>query len=169
MSTKPASPAATNHPPPVPSRGRANTITTPSSLSLLHPGGGGGRDHEADGMAGLYVALHDFSLSQQHVLSFKKGQVVEVTKSSSSNSWHRGKINGKAGFVPSNGYLKKIEIDKCARMVVRQDFEGGVTGQLRVYEGQVVTLLTKLDLQWWTVRSDSGRWGQVPAKLLKVS
>ena len=26
----------------------------------------------------------------------------------------------------------------------------------------------KNDLQWWTVRSDTGKWGLVPAKCLKV-
>ena len=26
----------------------------------------------------------------------------------------------------------------------------------------------KDDVQWWTVRSDSGKWGQVPAKFLKI-
>ena len=28
--------------------------------------------------------------------------------------------------------------------------------------------LGKKDVQWWTVRSDAGKWGQVPAKFLKV-
>ncbi|XP_063684923.1 uncharacterized protein LOC134819089 isoform X1 [Bolinopsis microptera] len=125
-------------------------------------------DDRIDEMSGLYSALHDFQCNQQHCLSFKKDQIVEVTKASSSANWHRGRIHGKAGFLPANGYLVKVDLDSCARVVVRQDFEGATSGQLKIYEGQVVSVIAKNDVQWWTVRSDSGKWGQVPAKFLKI-
>ncbi|KAL5267245.1 hypothetical protein ACHWQZ_G004320 [Mnemiopsis leidyi] len=129
---------------------------------------GNASDDRIDEMSGLYSALHDFQCDQQHVLNFKKDQIVEVTKASSSANWHRGRINGKAGFLPANGYLQKVDLESCPRVVVRQDFEGATSGQLKIYEGQVVTVVARTDVQWWTVRSDSGKWGQVPAKFLKM-
>jgi len=70
-------------------------------------------------MAGLYRASHDFNCDLQYVLTFKRGQVVEVTKASSNDNWYRGRINGKAGFLPANGYLKKINLERCEKVVAR--------------------------------------------------
>ncbi|CDO71202.1 hypothetical protein BN946_scf184845.g73 [Trametes cinnabarina] len=49
------------------------------------------------------IALFDFDAVQPGDLSFKKGQVITVTeKSVDTNTWWKGKVNGREGVFPAN-------------------------------------------------------------------
>ncbi|KAI0777176.1 DUF500-domain-containing protein [Trametes elegans] len=49
------------------------------------------------------IALFDFDAVQPGDLSFKKGQVITVTeKSEETNTWWKGKIEGREGVFPAN-------------------------------------------------------------------
>ncbi|KAI0634810.1 DUF500-domain-containing protein [Trametes polyzona] len=49
------------------------------------------------------IALFDFNAVQPGDLSFKKGQVITVTeKSEDTNTWWRGKLDGREGIFPAN-------------------------------------------------------------------
>jgi len=55
-----------------------------------------------------YIAQFTFEGEQSGDLSFKKGDIIEVTKSSESrNDWWTGKINGKTGIFPANYLAEK--------------------------------------------------------------
>ena len=47
------------------------------ATNTLQASSGSSVDYQSD-RSGLYAALHDFDCNQQHVLTFKKGQIVEV-------------------------------------------------------------------------------------------
>ncbi|KAH9849567.1 DUF500-domain-containing protein [Lenzites betulinus] len=49
------------------------------------------------------IALFDFTAVQPGDLSFRKGQVITVTeKSEETNTWWRGKVEGREGVFPAN-------------------------------------------------------------------
>ncbi|KAH9941124.1 DUF500-domain-containing protein [Epithele typhae] len=49
------------------------------------------------------IALFDFAAVQSGDLSFHKGQVITVTeKSADTNTWWRGKVDGREGIFPAN-------------------------------------------------------------------
>ncbi|OSC96236.1 hypothetical protein PYCCODRAFT_1472783 [Trametes coccinea BRFM310] len=49
------------------------------------------------------IALFDFNAVQPGDLSFKKGQVITVTeKSEDTNTWWKGKVDGREGVFPAN-------------------------------------------------------------------
>jgi len=49
------------------------------------------------------IALFDFNAVEPGDLSFSKGQVITVTeKSSTSDTWWKGTIEGRVGIFPAN-------------------------------------------------------------------
>ena len=100
---KPAAPAA----PVVPARLRPQAVpiivasapapAAAAAAPVAAASGGGG----AAAAAGTVVALYNHVASEPGELSFKKGDVITVTKRDSSG-WWEGKLGGKAGLFPSN-------------------------------------------------------------------
>jgi len=52
-------------------------------------------------VVGKARALHDYTAKNARELSFKQGEVISVTKKTTSGTW-QGSLGGKTGSFPSN-------------------------------------------------------------------
>ncbi|XP_070581330.1 neutrophil cytosol factor 4-like [Ptychodera flava] len=80
------------------------------------------------------LAMHDFNASSATELSFKKGDVIPITKRIDAN-WLEGSINGKVGLVPQPFVKIEDDVDvgwedewedDTPTMVIRCHYEGSI-------------------------------------------
>ncbi|ESO09898.1 hypothetical protein HELRODRAFT_167717 [Helobdella robusta] len=107
-------------------------------------------------------------------LALKKGEIVTLIKEINRN-WFEGEINGQAGIFPSNYVDVIFSLDEAKRManeregmaVATYDFIGRLPIELSLRKNDEVTLIRKVDENWFEGRL-RGRQGLFPASYVQV-
>lgn len=133
--------------------------------------------------------IYPFKAEYANELSFNSGEIVNLIRHIDSN-WLEGEIDGKIGIFPANfvtivvdcqnskedsaeGKENNNEIDMSlfpedtyGRVIF--DFYPQLEGDVRLKEGDTVTLIRKIDRQWFEVMTDNGDTGICPESYIEV-
>jgi hypothetical protein len=102
----------------------------------------------------LFVG-YDYLAQESGELSFKTGDIIQVLEKSGSG-WNNGELRGHIGMYPAN-YTEEIKQDSVApsnaeKLRAIYDYQAGEEGELSMKEGDVITLIEKVEEDgWWKV------------------
>eukprot|EP00939_MAST-03C_sp_MAST-3C-sp1_P000332 g332.t1 len=124
--------------------------------------------------------LYDYDAADSDELSFKEGDIIEVTLK--ADDWSEGILNGKEGSFPSN-YVEFVE--KAAPPAARRapprkkaaesfvlwvkamfDYDANDEEELSFQEGDEMGIVRKEDDNWWIAKKGS-REGMIPSNYVK--
>jgi hypothetical protein len=106
----------------------------------------------------LAKALFDFEAASDKELSFKKDTVIELTETINAD-WLRGVIDGRTGMFPVS-YVKVITENEIISLSEPEpdlnifakglyNFEAKSPKELSFHKGDIITLLKKIDDNWY--------------------
>ncbi|XP_061181928.1 uncharacterized protein LOC133190361 isoform X5 [Saccostrea echinata] len=123
---------------------------------------------------GKAKALYTFNAQNPRELSFKKGDILYLLRQVDRN-WFEGEHYGRKGIFPSN-YVEVITTIEQAQEAARQsegqararfNFNGQTNVELSLRKGEIVTLLRRVDENWFEGRSGN-RQGIFPVAYVEV-
>ncbi|XP_054160708.1 dynamin-binding protein-like [Oppia nitens] len=127
--------------------------------------------------------LFPFRAEFPNELSLKVNEIVHLIRHI-DNEWIEGEIDGKVGIFPksyieiivdcdtnsisnqNNSIIESFPSDTFARVLY--DFNGEFEGDLKVSEGDTLTLLRKMDTNWYEVMDDLENIGLVPYNYCEI-
>ncbi|XP_062604530.1 uncharacterized protein LOC134266323 isoform X5 [Saccostrea cucullata] len=123
---------------------------------------------------GKAKALYTFNAQNPRELSFKKGDILYLLRQVDRN-WFEGEHYGRKGIFPSN-YVEVITTIEQAQEAARQsegqararfNFNGQTNVELSLRKGEIVTLLRRVDENWFEGRAGN-RQGIFPVAYVEV-
>lgn len=123
---------------------------------------------------GKAKALYTFNAQNPRELSFKKGDILYLLRQIDRN-WFEGERYGRKGIFPSN-YVEVITSIEQAQEAARQsegqararyNFNGQTNVELSLRKGEIVTLLRRVDENWFEGRAGN-RQGIFPVAYVEV-
>ncbi|XP_055877361.1 serine/arginine repetitive matrix protein 2-like isoform X19 [Biomphalaria glabrata] len=123
---------------------------------------------------GKAKALYNFTAQNPRELSFRKGDTIYLLRQIDKN-WFEGEHHGRAGIFPVN-YVEVLTSIEAAHMAAldaegqaraRYNFTGQSSVELSLRKGENVTLLRRVDENWFEGRS-GGRQGIFPAAYVEI-
>ncbi|XP_078318292.1 uncharacterized protein LOC111118302 isoform X11 [Crassostrea virginica] len=123
---------------------------------------------------GKAKALYTFNAQNPRELSFKKGDILYLIRQVDRN-WFEGERHGRKGIFPSN-YVEVITSIEQAQEAARQsegqararfNFNGQTNVELSLRKGEIVTLLRRVDENWFEGRAGN-RQGIFPVAYVEV-
>lgn len=146
-----------------------------------------GYDCINSGITAYGRALYPFQAESSNELSLKGGEIVNLIKYVDEN-WIEGEIDGKTGIFPANFINVIVDCPKPAKLCksdsacssdislfpsdtygrVICDFQPEYEGDVRLKEGDTVTLIRQLDNNWYEVETDDGDCGICPKSYIEV-
>ncbi|CAG5130025.1 unnamed protein product, partial [Candidula unifasciata] len=123
---------------------------------------------------GKAKALFNFTAQNPRELSFRKGDVLYLLHQIDKN-WFEGEHHGQVGIFPSN-YVEVLTSIEAARVAAldaegqaraKFNFTGQSTVELSLRKGEFVTLLRRVDENWYEGRV-GGRQGIFPVAYVEV-
>ncbi|GFT34885.1 dynamin-binding protein [Nephila pilipes] len=133
--------------------------------------------------------IHPFKAEYANELSFSDGEIVNLIRYVDDN-WLEGEIDGKIGIFPANfinivvdcpkskenscdskddGNDNDINLfpeDTYGRVIF--DFYPQLEGDVTLKEGDTVTLIRKIDRNWYEVVTDNGETGICPESYIEI-
>ncbi|KAK3089502.1 hypothetical protein FSP39_004125 [Pinctada imbricata] len=123
---------------------------------------------------GKAKALYSFTAQNPRELPFRKGDVIYLVRQIDKN-WFEGERNGRLGIFPKN-YIEVITSIEAAQEAALQsegqarakyNFTGQTNVELSLRKGEMITLLRRVDDNWFEGRS-GGRQGIFPVAYVEV-
>ncbi|XP_056019304.1 uncharacterized protein LOC125671809 isoform X38 [Ostrea edulis] len=123
---------------------------------------------------GKAKALYTFNAQNPRELSFKKGDILYLLRQVDKN-WFEGERFGRKGIFPFN-YVEVLTSIEQAQEAARQaegqararfNFNGQTNVELSLRKGEIVTLLRRVDENWFEGRSGN-RQGIFPVAYVEV-
>ncbi|KAI8796874.1 sorbin and SH3 domain-containing protein 1 isoform X45 [Biomphalaria glabrata] len=123
---------------------------------------------------GKAKALYNFTAQNPRELSFRKADTIYLLRQIDKN-WFEGEHHGRAGIFPVN-YVEVLTSIEAAHMAAldaegqaraRYNFTGQSSVELSLRKGENVTLLRRVDENWFEGRS-GGRQGIFPAAYVEI-
>ncbi|XP_028815615.1 sorbin and SH3 domain-containing protein 2 isoform X15 [Denticeps clupeoides] len=127
-------------------------------------------------------AIYDFKAQTAKELTFKKSDIVYITRQVDSN-WYEGELHGRIGIFPIS-YVEKIspsERQQPARppppaqnreigeAVARYNFNADTNVELSLRKGEMVILLRQVDQNWYEGKiPDTNKQGIFPVSYVDV-
>ncbi|KAF5885983.1 intersectin-2-like isoform X1, partial [Clarias magur] len=126
-----------------------------------------------------FVALYTYESPEPGDLSFTEGDTILVTQR--EGEWWKGSVADRSGLFPSN-YVKPKEADnsllkpgalgkKPEVVQVTSAYTAAGTGQLNLFPGQLIVILSKNQSGWWLgelqARGKKRQKGWFPASHIK--
>ncbi|KAK3610685.1 hypothetical protein CHS0354_028076 [Potamilus streckersoni] len=108
---------------------------------------------------GKAKAIYNFTAQNPRELSFKKGDIIYLTRQIDKN-WFEGERHGRLGIFPVN-YIEVITSIEAAQSAARQaegqarakyNFNAQTSVELSLKKGEFVTLLRRVDENWYEGR-----------------
>ncbi|XP_015929681.1 rho guanine nucleotide exchange factor 38 isoform X2 [Parasteatoda tepidariorum] len=147
-----------------------------------------GYDCVNSGITPYGSTLYPFKAEYPNELSFNAGEIINLIEHVDSN-WIKGEIDGRIGIFPANFVnivvdcptsekekaskeqpndidLSLFPPDTYGRVIF--DFYPQLEGDVRLKEGDTVTLMRKVDRNWYEVITDSGDTGICPENYIEV-
>lgn len=133
-------------------------------------------------------ALFPFQAEYKNELSLKGGEIVNLIRHV-DNNWIEGEVDGKKGIFPANFINIIVDCPKSEKLSessdsaceadtsmfppdtygrVISDFYPQLEGDVRLKEGDTVTLIRKIDSNWYEVETDNGDSGVCPESYIEV-
>ncbi|XP_078659004.1 uncharacterized protein LOC144904179 isoform X44 [Branchiostoma floridae x Branchiostoma belcheri] len=132
-------------------------------------------NHEQSGLRAHARALYPFKAQNSKELSFKKGDVIYLTRQVDKN-WYEGEHNGYVGIFPVN-YVEVITSLEEAQKTASQGSEGSARAkysfvgetqvELSLKKNDIVTLLRRVDSNWYEGQIGN-RQGIFPVSYVEV-
>lgn len=168
----------------VPSTGNPSSISTETYDNNKY-----GYDCINSGITSYGYALYPFQAEYANELSLKGGEIVNLIRHV-DNNWIEGEIDGKTGIFPtsfiniivdcskadmkeceSNNSSNELDVnvfppDTYGRVIC--DFQPQMEGDVRLKEGDTVTLIRKINSDWYEVETDNGDTGICPESFIEV-
>uniref|UniRef100_A0A915IG64 SH3 domain-containing protein n=1 Tax=Romanomermis culicivorax TaxID=13658 RepID=A0A915IG64_ROMCU len=129
---------------------------------------------------GVARALYAFTAHAPKELSFFKGDLIKV-KNLIDENWYEGELNGIVGLVPANHVELLATAGGDERVVVTEvsktregqgqvlyNFDGRGINELPLCKNEYITLIRKVDNNWYEGRNDMGRKGIFPSNYIRV-
>jgi hypothetical protein len=114
------------------------------------------------------VVLYDFTATASDELTVQKDDIVAVKRE--ENEWVSASFNGTSGLLPAN-FIQKLDMVANNILLtanVTFMFSSQRGDELTVSVGETVTILEKMDVDWWRVeKMDRSAVGLVPASFLQ--
>ncbi|KAH9502336.1 hypothetical protein Btru_073485 [Bulinus truncatus] len=123
---------------------------------------------------GKAKAVYNFTAQNPRELSFRKGDILYLLRQIDKN-WFEGEHHGRSGIFPVN-YVEVLTSIEAARMAAldaegqgraKYNFTGQSTIELSLRKGENVTLLRRVDDNWYEGRS-GGRQGIFPVAYVEI-
>ncbi|GIY80563.1 dynamin-binding protein [Caerostris darwini] len=134
--------------------------------------------------------IYPFIAEYANELSFKGGEIVNLIRYVDDN-WLEGEIDGKIGIFPSNFINIVVDCPKSEKSSckikencnnnddinlfpedtygrVKYDFFPQLEGDVTLKEGDTVTLIRKIDSNWYEVVTDNGETGICPESYIEI-
>ncbi|XP_019620099.1 PREDICTED: uncharacterized protein LOC109466753 isoform X15 [Branchiostoma belcheri] len=132
-------------------------------------------NNEQSGLRAHARALYPFKAQNSKELSFKKGDVIYLTRQVDKN-WYEGEHNGYVGIFPVN-YIEVITSLEEAQKTASQGSEGSARAkysfvgetqvELSLKKNDIVTLLRRVDSNWYEGQIGN-RQGIFPVSYVEV-
>ncbi|XP_055933569.1 dynamin-binding protein-like [Argiope bruennichi] len=132
---------------------------------------------------------YPFKAEYANELSFQGGEIVNLIRYVDDN-WLEGEIDGKVGIFPANFINIVVDCPKskegCSESKengndndmnlfpedtygrVKYDFNPQLEGDVTLKEGDTVTLIRKVDSNWYEVVTDNGETGICPESYIEI-
>ncbi|KAL3877382.1 hypothetical protein ACJMK2_035100 [Sinanodonta woodiana] len=123
---------------------------------------------------GKAKAIYNFTAQNPRELSFKKGDIIYLTRQVDKN-WFEGERHGRLGIFPVN-YIEVLTSIEAAQSAARQaegqarakyNFNAQTSVELSLKKGEFVTLLRRVDENWYEGRIGN-RQGIFPILYIEV-
>lgn len=113
--------------------------------------------------------LYDFNRANPKELSIKRGDIIFVRKVIDSN-WYEADYNGEIGLIPQN-YIEILTSDtnqpkSHETAKVKFNFNPQTDAELKLFKGDVVTIIRQIDPNWFEGKID-GRRGIFPVSYVE--
>lgn len=159
--------------------------SNPPNIAELPVYENNGYDCINSGIAAYGRALYPFQAEYSNELNLKVGEIVNLIKYVDDN-WIEGEVDGKTGIFPSNFINVIVDCPKPAKLSENSsaaceaefppdtygrvifDFHPQLEGDVRFKEGDTVTLIRKIDKNWYEVETDNGESGVCPESYIEV-
>ncbi|OQR69349.1 dynamin-binding protein-like, partial [Tropilaelaps mercedesae] len=121
----------------------------------------------ANGIQPYARTKYKFTSQYPNELSFDIGQIVQLIRHV-DDEWTEGELKGQIGLFPTE-YVDIIvdvahDLPPVAGTLAKAlyDFDSGVSGDLRLKEGEIVVILDKVSDDWYKARNSQGEVGICP-------
>uniref|UniRef100_A0A1I7UD24 SH3 domain-containing protein n=1 Tax=Caenorhabditis tropicalis TaxID=1561998 RepID=A0A1I7UD24_9PELO len=124
----------------------------------------------------IATAIYDYNSTEYGDLNFSAGSQITIT-ARVNEEWLEGEYYGSKGIFPAQFVdcpnLYQVPLKKATPLsqappptaTVSYDYDSGVATDLRLYEGDVITVIEDIDGQWLFAEC-RGRQGMVPKNFL---
>lgn len=110
-------------------------------------------------------ALYEYEATDGDELTFKEDDLLAVTSTDNEEWLHATKMDdGSSGLIPIN-YVEDLEC--LAVMKAGFDYVANEQNELDLKEGELVYVMSRVEEEWWLVRSEVGVYGLVPVNYLE--
>ncbi|XP_070566747.1 SH3 domain-containing protein 19-like [Ptychodera flava] len=89
-------------------------------------------------------AIYDFQGTEPSELTLRAGDVVDIVERIDEN-WLVGTLDGKTGSFPSSYVTSVLQ----KKVIAKETFPASTDGDLAFQKGDIITLLDKIDDNWW--------------------
>jgi len=111
------------------------------------------------------IAMFDFTATDEHMISFKKGEIFELVEMTSEDWWLGRPQNGQSGYFPKK-FAKPVD-DKRTYVQVDFDYDArDSANELTIRKGDILVLINTDDADWWEGEMN-GQTGFFPKNFVK--
>ncbi|PRP79130.1 hypothetical protein PROFUN_11686 [Planoprotostelium fungivorum] len=122
--------------------------------------------HRVDRKRPNLLGRADFSSKDDTCLSFFAGDLLFLRKAYSSGWWLAEDLQGNLGKIPQHSIARLDEM-KGKKATAIGDFVPERTGDLKLFEGEEVSVLSTED-DWWIVELKNGSIGYAPSNFIQL-
>ena len=112
-------------------------------------------------------ALYEYEATDEDELAFDEDDLLAVTNTDNDEWLQATRLDdGSSGLIPIN-YVEDLEC--LAVMKAGFDYTANEQNELNLKEGESVYVMSRVEEEWWLVRSEAGVYGLVPVSYLEES
>jgi len=106
------------------------------------------QEEDEDDTPKMFQALFPFNAQDPTMISFQKGDIIELVDQSVSEEWWIGRINEKSGYFPKKYVKPKDDNRSYATVLFNYDARDSAN-ELTIRKGDLLALMNTDDPDWW--------------------
>eukprot|EP01091_Cochliopodium_minus_P019094 TRINITY_DN7919_c0_g1_i1.p1 TRINITY_DN7919_c0_g1~~TRINITY_DN7919_c0_g1_i1.p1 ORF type:complete len:466 (-),score=183.44 TRINITY_DN7919_c0_g1_i1:104-1501(-) len=120
---------------------------------------------------GKVRALFDYDSQNEHELSFRQGDIINIIEKDNSGWWN-GELNGKIGIFPAAEWVEEIFGDQPTgisgkKCKVVYSYDAQDQDEISISEGEILTISSE-DSGWYMGTNSSNNYGRFPSTYVEL-